>query len=148
MGNRRMRATIAILPALFVDPALAGPCDDVGRAIADRTKATIEAITPVLGNVRFVHSAAYEMTLFCGMGAPALFLAYEGKRDVRFLALAAVSGGVLLGGQLSVGAIGDCLLAAAIDPFGEAQRDSGQGRLECAADVPNRSGNVTIKRHD
>jgi hypothetical protein len=143
-----MRAPVAFLSMLFAAPALAGACDDIGQAIAARTRATIEAITPEFGNVKFVHSAAHEMTLLCGPGSPSLFVAYEGKPDARFLGLAAVAGGVLLGGQIGARAIGDCLLAAAIDPSGEAQRDSGKSHIECAADVPNESGNVTIQRRD
>jgi hypothetical protein len=142
-----MRALLFGLLLASAGPAIAGPCDDVGRAIALRTKATIERITPEFGNVMLNHSAAHEMTLFCGPGeARSLFVAYEGKPDARFLALAAVAGGVLLGASVGPRPIGECLLVAAIDPAGEAERDAGAAHLDCSANVSDQSGNVTISR--
>ena len=91
--------TIIAFLVLLSAPAAAGPCDDLGHAIAVRTKAAIERITPEFGNVEFRHSAANEMTLVCGPGdARSLFVTYEGSPDVRFLALASVAGEILLGG--------------------------------------------------
>ena len=97
------RATIFAAVALLSPPAVAGPCDALGHAIAARTKAAIEEITPEFGNVRFSHSAAHEMTLVCGPGdARSLFVAYEGDPpDVRFLALASVAGGICSAGRQS-----------------------------------------------
>jgi hypothetical protein len=142
----RKTTTFALAAILFAGPSLAGPCDHAAQAIAQRTKATIEAVTPEFGNVKFAHSAAHEMTLFCNPRSPSLFVAYDGKPDARFLALASVAGGVLLSAPVGVRAIADCLGAAAVDPSGEAQRDSGPAHIECAADVPNESGYVTIDR--
>jgi hypothetical protein len=126
--------------------AIAGPCDALGDAIARRTKAAIEEITPEFGNVRFSHSAAHEMTLVCGPGnARSLFVAYERNPDVRFLALASVAEGILLGGApVSPRTIGDCILAAAVDPSGEAERETGEAHLECSANAPDETGKVTI----
>jgi hypothetical protein len=145
----QMRGTtsIAVVLALVTGPALAGPCDSLGHAIATRTKATIEAITPEFGNVKFNHSAAHEMTLMCGPGAArSIFVAYEGKPDARFLALASVAGGILLGGaSVSPRAVGDCMLAAMVDPSGVAEREAGLAHLDCSASVPpDENGNVTI----
>ncbi len=138
--------TIAASLVLMSAPALAGPCDDLGQAIAARTKAVIDRITPEFGNVMFTHPAAHEMTLLCGPGdARSLDVAYEGEPDVRFLALASVAGGIFLGsGSVSTRAIGDCILAAGIDPAGEVERESGKAHLECSANVPDHFGSVTI----
>jgi hypothetical protein len=143
-----MRGTmsIAAVLAFVTGPALAGPCDNLGHAIATRTKATIEAITPEFGNVKFNHSAAHEMTLLCGPGdARSVFVAYEGKADAPFLALASVAGGTLLGGgAISPRAVGDCMLAASVDPTGIAERETGRAHLDCSASVADETGNVTI----
>jgi|ERR1700677_112324 hypothetical protein len=140
--------TIFTALAVLSAPAVAGPCDALGHAIAARTKAAIERITPEFGNVEFSHSAAHEMTLVCGPGdARSLFVAYEGSPDVRFLALASVAAGILLGGEsVSPRAIADCLLAAAIDPSGEFEQESGHVHLDCSANVPDKTGDVTISR--
>ena len=81
----RKTTTFALAAILFAGPSLADPYDHVAQAIAQRTKATIEAVTPEFGNVKFAHSAAHEMTLFCNPRSPSLFVAYDGKPDARFL---------------------------------------------------------------
>jgi hypothetical protein len=57
LAERVTRAIAAVL-GLVTGSAHVGPCDNLGHAIATRTKATIEAITPEFGNVKFNHSAA------------------------------------------------------------------------------------------
>jgi len=142
-----MRAAILAAALTAVLPGHAkADCAEVGEAIAARANAQILEMTPQMGNIIFSHPAAKEMRLLCGPGPnPALSLTYEGKPDARFLALASVAGGFVAGGpHVSIKAIADCILAAAIDPSGSAEREAGRAHLDCWADVPDSVGVVTI----
>ena len=81
----RKTTTFALAAILFAGPSLADPCDHVAQAIAQRTKATIEAVTPEFGNVKFAHSAAHEMTLFCNPRSPCSSWLMTGSRMLAFL---------------------------------------------------------------
>lgn len=146
--NNVMKAAISLAISVFAaGEARAGACDDLARQVQARTHAAIVEVSPRFGNVQMRHPAAADMTIECTT-PPGLNVGYEGDANVRYVALVSIAGAIVIGAAVQPSAVANCLLAAAVDPSGQAERDAGRAHLFCMASPESRSGSVEVSLAD